>query len=132
MSITVAQLRTDFPEFADGSVYPDPTVNFWLGVAAITLPADRWDTLLGIGTELFTAHHLVVSAGAAEDNAIGSTPGEVTGPTASKSVDKVSVSYDTGALALENGGFWNLSVYGIQFLQFARMVGAGGIQLGGC
>lgn len=130
MTITATQLRTDFPEFTDTTKYPDATVNFWLGVAVLTLPADRWDTLLDFGTELYTAHHLVVSAQAVEDAETG-TPGEATGPTTSKSVDKVSVGYDTASLALENGAFYNLSTYGIQFLQLARMIGSGGIQLGG-
>ena len=132
MTITAAQLRQDFPEFSDATTYPDPAIAFWLGVAVITLPADRWDTLLDVGTELFVAHHLVLAAQAAEDVAVGATPGEVTGPASAKAVDKVSVSYDTAAYALDNGGFWNMSSYGIQFLQMARMIGAGPIQLGNC
>jgi hypothetical protein len=132
MTITAAQLRQDFPEFASAETYPDPAIAFWLNVAVITLPADRWDTLLPVGTELFVAHHLVLAAQAADDVAIGATPGDVTGPVTSKAVDKVSVSYDVGNVSLENGGFWNLSTYGIRFLQLARMIGAGPVQLGNC
>jgi hypothetical protein len=132
MTITATQLRTDFPEFADTATYPDATVAFWLSVAAITLPADRWDTLLNVGTELFTAHHLVLAAQAAEDVAAGATPGEVTGPATAKAVDKVSFSQDAASVSLENGGFWNMTTYGIRFLQLARMIGAGPVQLGHC
>lgn len=132
MTITAAQLRQDFPEFADAATYPDSAVAFWLSVAVITLPADRWTTLLDVGTELFVAHHLVLAAQAAEDVAAGATPGEVTGPATAKAVDKVSVSYDVGNVSLENGGFWNMSAYGIRFLQMARMIGAGPVQLGNC
>lgn len=42
---------------------------------------------------------------------------------------KVQSANDTGAVALQDGGFFNLTTYGIQFLQLARMVGTGGIQL---
>lgn len=132
MSITATQLRTDFPEFADTTTYPDTTMEFWLSVAVITLPEDRWTTLLNVGTELFVAHHLVLAAQAADDVAVGVTPGDVTGPATSKAVDKVSVSYDAGNVSLTDGGFWNMTSYGIRFLQLARMIGAGPVQLGNC
>ena len=128
----VTQFRTDFPEFTDATVYPDSTVTFWLGVASISLPEDRWSTWWSLGQELFTAHHLVLAAQAADDVSLGSTPGEVNGPATAKAVDKVSVGMDATSVTLTDGGFWNMTRYGIQFLQFARMIGAGGIQLGGC
>jgi hypothetical protein len=132
MTVTATQLRQDFPEFSDTTVYPDSAVNLWLGVAAVSLPEDRWGAWWVLGQELFAAHHLVLAAQASQDAADGSTPGEVTGPTTAKAVDKVSVGYDAGAVTLTDGGFWNMTRYGVQFLQFARMVGAGGIQFGGC
>lgn len=124
-----AQFRTDFPEFASETTYPNATIALWLNVASLSLPADRWGTLLDIGTELFVAHHLVVGARDAKAAAGGGIPGQTGGALASKSVDKVSVSYDTGASTIEGGDFWNSSTYGIQFLRMARMAGAGGIQL---
>lgn len=123
------QFRTDFPEFSDTNAYPDATVNLWLGVAQVTLPADRWGALLDLGTELFIAHHLAVGAGNKKAAAAGGIPGSAGGVVSSKSVDKVSVSYDTGAGTLEGGDFWNRTTYGIEFLRYARMMGAGGIQL---
>ncbi|UGB46994.1 DUF4054 domain-containing protein [Frateuria edaphi] len=124
-----AQFRTDFPEFTSESTYPNATIALWLNVASLSLPADRWGTLLDIGTELFVAHHLATGARDQATAANGGVPGSVQGPVASKSVDKVSVSYDTGAMAIEGGDFWNGSRYGIEFLRMARMAGAGGIQL---
>ncbi|MET3654085.1 DUF4054 domain-containing protein [Dyella japonica] len=128
MTVTADQLRTDFPEFADTTAYPDSGVNLWLGLAAVTLPEDLWGAWWVIGQELFACHHLVLAAQASEDVADGNTPGEVTGATSAKAVDKVSVSYDPSTVSLTDGGFWNMSRYGIQFLQFARMIGAGGRQ----
>lgn len=125
MSLTPTQFRTDFPEFSDVVKYPDATITFWVGVGVISLPEDRWDTLYTQGLELFTAHHIVI---AARENA-GNT-GAVTGPHSAEAVDKVSYSTDTQAVSLTDGAFWNMTSYGIQFLQLARMIGAGGIQIG--
>ena len=124
-----AQFRTDFPEFADTAKYTDAAIGIWLTVAGLSLPADRWGALLDIGTELFVAHHLVIGVGNQKASANGGVPGQTGGAVASESVDKVSISYDTGASTIEGGDFWNSSTYGIQFLRMARMAGAGGIQL---
>ena len=75
------------------------------------------------------AHNLALAAGNQLAAMVGGAPGQIKGPVTSKSVDKVSVGYDSGAVALQDGGFFNLTTYGIQFLQLARMVGTGGIQL---
>lgn len=125
----VTQFRTDFPEFASTDVYPDPTVNLWLGVAQATLPADRWGALLDLGTELFIAHHLAIGAANAKAAAAGGIPGSTGGVVSAKSVDKVSVNYDTTAGTIEGGDFWNRTTYGIEFLRYARMMGTGGMQL---
>ena len=124
-----AQFRADFPEFADTTKYPDSAVNLWLSLGEKTLAPDRWCDYLDVGLELFTAHHLAIAAGNQLAEMVGDTGGQVKGPLNSKSVDKVSAGYNTGAVALQDGGFYNLTTYGIQFLQLARMVGTGGIQL---
>lgn len=124
MTVTAAQFRLDFPEFADTVKYPDPMVTFWLNYAALMLNADRWATALNFGIELMTAHQVALAA----RNLTG-TPGAILAPQSAKSVDKVAVSYDTSAVRLENAGHWNGTSYGIQFIQLARMMGAGGMQL---
>jgi hypothetical protein len=123
------QFRTDFPEFADTTTYPDATVNLWLTIAVSLVNACRWGDLTNIGIVLVTAHHLAMAARDEQAASAGGIPGQVTGPTASKSVDKVSVSYDAGAVSLSDAGFWNLTSYGIRFLGLARLMGAGGMQL---
>lgn len=121
MAVTAAQFRLDFPEFGDTTRYPDALVTFWLNFAVtmLTPTAARWDTVFNMGVELMTAHQVTLAKRA----------GALAAPQASKAVDKVSVSYDTSAVTLENGGHWNGTSYGVQFLQLARMIGAGGIQL---
>jgi len=129
MTVTTAQLRADFPEFADTTVYPDSMVQTWLTAAMSLVNADRWMELTNVGIELVTAHHLALSARDQKAAAVGGIPGTMTGPTSAKSVDKVSVSYDTAAASLDGVGFWALTSYGMRYLSLARMFGAGGLQI---
>lgn len=127
--MTPADFRTDFPEFTDSTKYTDASIEFWMGIAVSFVNPDRWGVLTDLGVALVTAHHLVMGQRDQVAAAVGGAPGEVKGPTASKSVDKVSVSYDAGAVALSDAGFWNLTTYGIRFMTIARTMGAGGMQL---
>lgn len=130
MTVTPTSFRSNFPEFASASIYPDATVNYWLGIGAKLLRADRWEDMLDHGLELFAAHHIALAAQAVKASAAGGTPGANVGVTTSETVDKVSVSYDAGSTTLDAGaGHWNATVYGVQFLQMVRMFGSGGWQL---
>ena len=129
MTVTPAQLRTDFPEFNDPTRYPDSLIQTWLTVAQSLVNPNRWVELTNIGIELVTAHHLVLSVRDQTASAVGGVPGVMTGPTSAKAVDKVSTSYDTNAAALDGAGMWNLTSYGARYLSLARMFGAGGLQI---
>lgn len=129
MTVTPAQLRSDFPEFNDATKYPDSLIQMWLTVAASLVNASRWMELTNIGIELVTAHHLVMAAKDEAAASNGGVPGTIQGPTASKSIDKVSVSYDTSSVMLTDAGFWALSSYGLRYLSLARMMGSGGLQI---
>jgi hypothetical protein len=125
----IPAFRKLFIEFVDPETYPDGTIEFWATMAGKLLPESRWGDFRDYGSQLFVAHHLVVGLRdqlAAEADTV---PGEVKGIVSSKSVDKVSVSYDSSKVALSDGGFWNMSTYGIRFLSLARKFGAGPIQL---
>lgn len=121
--------RQAFPEFANTALYSDTMVSTWITVATSLVNPLRWMELTDLGVELVTAHHLALSARDQNAAAVGGVPGTMTGPTASKAVDKVSTSYDTGAATLDNAGFWALTSYGIRYLSLARMMGAGGMQI---
>lgn len=121
--IDAAKFRADFPEFGDPAKYPDSMVAFWLALAGKMLNAPRWADLLDMGTELFVAHQLVLAS--RNQRSAGNVPA----PIAAKSVDKVSVTYDTSAVKLENAGHWAATNYGMQFWQLQQMAGAGGIQI---
>ena len=134
MTIDVAQFRTDYPEFASTSKYPDAQINYWLAIAALLLNVPRWGTMIDFSTELFVAHNIALEARAVLESAAGGIPGGLVGPVNSKSVDKVSVGYDIQAGIVVGAGPFNLTNYGTRFMFFARLVGAGPIQVGpnGC
>ncbi|HDR8927233.1 DUF4054 domain-containing protein [Burkholderia vietnamiensis] len=127
--MTPTDFRTNFPEFSDTTTYPDSLVQFWMTVAVSLVNADRWAELTDMGVALVTAHHLALAVKDQKMAAVGGAPGQVSGPQSSKSVDKVSASYDTAAVAIKDGGFWNATMYGVRYLSLAQMMGSGGIQL---
>jgi len=129
VAVTAAQIRTDFVEFASVPNYPNATIDFWLVVAGKLLRADVWQDMLDQATELFVCHQLTVARRNVAAAAGGGIPGQGVGVLTSKAVDKVSAGYDVSNISLTNGAYWNLSTYGIQFLQLARLFGAGGVQL---
>jgi hypothetical protein len=121
-----ATLRADLPEFADIIRYPDATVNFWLGVGAKLLRADAWADMLDHGLELYTAHHLTLWRRDMDAAANGGAPGQSAGQVSSKTVDKVSVSYDVASTSWADAGYWNQTTYGKQFWQLQQLAGMGG------
>jgi hypothetical protein len=84
--------------------------------------------LLDEGLGLFVAHSLAVDRVRVLAAAKG-VPGAIKGPMTAQSVDKVRVSYDPSSVTLADAGYWGQSSYGIQLLGWARIVGAGGVQL---
>jgi|WetSurMetagenome_2_1015567.scaffolds.fasta_scaffold218219_2 hypothetical protein len=128
--ITNNQFRVDYPEFAGTTVYTNSQLTYYFNLAYQLLNASRWGQTLDVGAELFVAHHITMEARSMAESANGGMPGQDPGLVASKSVDKVSVSFDTGAIAEKDGGHWNQTLYGRRFLRLVRMFGAGPIQLG--
>lgn len=129
---TIASFRQDFPEFLSSQQYTDAQINFWMTLGLKMLNTDVWGELLDHGLELFTAHHMTMAQQNAASTANGAAPGQSTGIVSGKTVDKVSVTYDTSAGILENAAHYNLTTYGTQFIYLARLLGAGGIQISGC
>lgn len=124
------QFRTDFPQFSDTTKFPDAQINFRLTLADTLLS----EKLTGVKlfpyfAELFVAHYLTLYAADSAASAVGGATGSTSGVVASKSVDKVSVSYDNGTTLNPDAGFWNYTRYGAEFWQLIGMFGAGGRQL---
>jgi hypothetical protein len=137
---TPISFRAHFPEFADTTRYSDATVGFWIGIGEkMLVPSTaRWGELLDHGMDLFVAHHVVMAAQAMAQASVGAAapgatrapvPGTQIGVVTAKSIDRVSVSYDVSSSIEPNAGHWNMTIYGIQFIQLAKMVGSGGMQI---
>jgi hypothetical protein len=135
VTVTTASFRQTLPEFTDASLYDGNfVIPFYINLAVNCFQnALRWDpNCIDYGTCLFVAHHLVLEARAAQTAAVGGIPGTVEGVRTAKSVDKVAIGYDAETVTLNaQASFWNMTNYGIRFLQLTRMFGAGGYQLGG-
>jgi hypothetical protein len=127
--LELADFRADFPEFSDTNQYSDASISFWLNISLELVNGTRWGELADLGVGLATAHQVVIANNDQATSSNGGTPGLVTGPVVSKAVDRVSKSMDTSAVTLTDAGFWNMTTYGIRFLQLARMFGAGPVQL---
>lgn len=127
---TVADFRAAFPQFADTTKFPDPQIAFRLNLADVLLSEKlTGKALFPYFVELFVAHYMVLWQADNNSAQVGGAGGSTNGVQASKSVDKVSVSYDTGATLNPDAGFWNNSRYGAEFWQLITMFGAGGRQL---
>lgn len=127
--IDESSFRLNMPMFASVEDYPSAQFNFYLKLGVKLLPEQRWDDLLDDGYTFFVAHYLTLYARSMLMADLGGDVGKVAGNETSKSVDGVSKSMDVSSISLEDGGHWNQTTWGIQFLQLARMVGAGGVQL---
>jgi hypothetical protein len=131
--ITPDQFRLDMPVFEDPTIYPDPTVQYFLDVSGVMINEKRWGQMTVMGMELVTAHFLTLQryaflkAGGNVGGA-GGVPALAGGLMSSKSVSKVSVSYDQSSTSVEGGGPWNYTVFGQQFLWWASLAGTGGYE----
>lgn len=130
MAVTPASLRALFPEFTDTSKYPDAMINAWLVYAVQFVDPGRWGALADLGVTLWTCHTVALLGQNVQDAAFGKAPGQRLGVLTSKSIDGVSVSYDVSKSLEDNAGYFNLTTYGTQFIRYARMMGAGPVQIG--
>ncbi|MBD8451874.1 DUF4054 domain-containing protein [Serratia rubidaea] len=127
---TVEKFREDFPQFSSPVTYPNAQIQFRLDLADILLSEKITGAkIFPYLVELFVAHYMALYAQDMRSAAVGGAGGSASGVQSSKSVDKVSVSYDTGATLNPDAGFWNNTRYGAEFWQLITMFGAGGRQL---
>lgn len=130
MAVTPTSFREAFPAFSSTALFPDAQINIWLTFAVPLHNADRYGNLLDLAVQLFVAHNLVLERQSAAASAMGQAPGVIVGAQTSGSVDKVSWSRDGSAAMDPKNGHWNLSSYGMRWVQLVQIVGAGAVQLG--
>jgi hypothetical protein len=128
--VSIGQFRLDYPVFNSTTVYPDVMIQMFLDVGSVLVRQSRWGSMTAFGVELFTAHMLALQQmAAAGASGPGSIPGQARGLQTAKAVSKVSVSYDYSMVGIENGGTFNLTIYGTQFLWWAELFGTGGYEV---
>lgn len=126
---TVSNFRRDFPQFTDTTKFPDTVVQLRLNLADALIDGSAMGDMFPYLAELFVAHYMALYASDTAAGALGGVGGSTSGVVASKSVDKVSVSYDNSSTLNADAGFWNFSRYGAEFWQLLQFFGCGGIQL---
>ena len=124
-----AQFVIDFPEFSDIEQYPTAQITFWGGVAEKVVNENAWQDMYTLGVSLLTAHNLVFARANVKAAAIGGNVGGLGGQQSQKSVGDVSATIDTTSSAEKDAGNYNSTSYGKQFIRYARIFGAGAIQL---
>lgn len=114
-----------FPEFASTAIYPEAQVAFWLGQAPNQISEARFGASFDLGCMLFAAHNLALSARDVKAAGAGGISGGASGITSSKTVDKVTVSYDTGSATITGAGAWNLTTYGTRLYKMIQAANTG-------
>lgn len=126
----IAQFRLDYPQFANDTVYTDNMCTYWSTLAEkLHSPARFGDVYTNI-IELYTAHCITLQAGEIAVANNGGFPAGMAGAVTSKRVGNVSVNYDQQYSFENNGGWFNSTMYGRQYLQLAKMYGKGGMMAG--
>lgn len=129
ITLDIPTFRTQFPEFAYTVKYPDALITFWATVAEKQVRKQAWGCQWPLGVSLYVAHEITIAAQSEQTASSGGTPGTFGGIANNKTVGSVSVGYDSASTSEPDAGWWNKTIYGQQFIRFARMFGAGGIQL---
>ena len=119
----LATFLSIFPEFSNTAIYSTARVNFWLGYAVNFVDPTRWGNVANQGIALYTAHLLVLDV----RNQV--QQGNVTGVDTGQSADGISYSVDSASVTIAGAGLYNSTTYGIQYIQLAQMMGAGGLQV---
>ncbi len=125
----IADFRSNFPEFANTTAYPDSQITFWASVAEKMVNQNVWCDMYSTGVQLYVAHELVLARQNVLSANTGGLPGQGGGIASSKTVGSVSVSYDPNTTTEKDAGWWNLTNYGKQFYRLVQIFGAGCIQL---
>lgn len=113
------------PEFGSTDLYPVATAGTWIVSGVEQLNPSLFGAQFNTAVCLFVAHNMVLSARELKAAAKGTVGGAPTGPIASKSIDKLAIAYDTGAVSTEGAGIYNSTTYGARLLRMIKAFGTG-------
>lgn len=126
----VQAFREAYPEFNDTAKYPDAMISSWAALAQAMVNPCRWRSQTALGVNLYVAHEITLQSQQAQAANAGGSPAGPSGVVNSKTVGSVTVAYDTASAVEKDAGWWNLTLYGRQFIRLARIFGSGPVQLG--
>lgn len=123
----IAQFRLDFPQFSDETKYTDSMCTFWSELAEENLSVDVFPpkTYKSL-VELYTAHHIVLQYADVFTSNIGGLPIGQAGAITGKDQGTVNYTFDGASAAIQNGGEFNVTEYGRQYLQLRNIYAKGG------
>lgn len=126
----IAQFRLDFPQFSDDARYTDSMCTFWSELAEENLSVDIFPpkTYTRL-VELYTAHHIVLQYKDIFTSAIGGVPVGDAGAMTVKDQGTVAYTFDGANAAIPNGGQFNVTEYGRQYLQLRDIYAKGGFTI---
>lgn len=127
LAIYRTRFRAAYPVFSEEE-FPDTQVDWWLINCDWRFNKDRWAELYELGLFLLVAHNLTLQKASSltPTSGMDAAAGPISGT--SRSAGGVSISTSrTGnsATASSGAGQYNLTVYGQQYWDLARLVGAG-------
>lgn len=129
MDFDIEKFRVNFPEFNNAEKYPTTLIQFWTDLAVLQVRECIWKRAWNNGVSLYVAHELVLATQNEQASRLGGSPGQQGGIANTKTVGSATIGFDTATSTEKDGGYWNLTTYGKQFLRLARIFGAGAIQL---
>lgn len=131
-AFTRADFIAFYPQFT-GKVSDGILDQFVAMANAVVLQA-RWHDMWNFGMCLFIAHFVTLylqtlSGGVSATASQVIESAKAKGLQTSKSVGDLSVGYDYSAILTDINGWpmWRTTEYGLQFMQYARLLGKGGM-----
>ena len=126
----IPQFRLDFPEFDADPPYTDSMITYWSTLAEKLHAEPRFTVVYNNIIELYTAHCITIQAQEIATANAGGAPTGLSGVVSSKEVGDAQIQYDTTSAIEQDAGWFNLTVYGRQYLRLAKMYGKGGMMIG--
>lgn len=119
-----------FPEFSNTALYPVSMVQAWVAPAVEQMNQYRFGDQYNLVVSLFIAHNVALSARELKASRSGnSVVGEAYGPVASKTIDKLSISYGATA-SIDGAGVYNLTSYGQRLYKLIQSFSSGPFYVG--
>lgn len=123
----ITQFRLDFPQFSDETKYTDSMCAFWSELGeSVNSPEVFPDEVYTKLIELYTAHHIVLQYKDIFTSGVGGVPVGDAGAMTEKSQGDVSYTFDGASASIANGGQFNVTEYGRQYLQLRNIYAKGG------